>query len=126
MTTKIVCLIWVTLALARAQQLLFSDEFDILDVSKWTHEKTMGGGGNWEFEIYQNNRTTSYTRNGVLYITPGLTADLLGVNGEQLVKSGYTHDIWGASPADLCTGNAFFGCKRESGVSYTEYMMSQI
>ena len=24
-------------------------------------------------------------------------------------------DMWGSSPADLCTGNSFYGCERTSG-----------
>ena len=31
--------------------------------------------------------------------------------GEEFLSSG-TLDIWGASPADQCTGNAFWGCSR--------------
>ena len=27
----------------------------------------------------------------------------------------YTMDMWGSSPADLCTGNAFYGCERTAG-----------
>jgi len=27
-----------------------------IDFSIWKHEITMGGGGNWEFEYYGNNR----------------------------------------------------------------------
>ena len=32
-------------------KLVFSDDFsEQLDLEKWEHEITMGGGGNWEFE----------------------------------------------------------------------------
>jgi hypothetical protein len=31
-------------------QLIFEDNFDTLDQSKWRHEITMAGGGNWEFQ----------------------------------------------------------------------------
>lgn len=30
--------------------LLFEDNFDSLDQSKWKHENTLAGGGNWEFQ----------------------------------------------------------------------------
>lgn len=30
---------------------LFADEFNELDNEKWQHEITLGGGGNWEFEV---------------------------------------------------------------------------
>ena len=57
-------------------KLVWSDEFDTLDFTKWKHEITMGGGGNWEFEYYANNRSTSYVKDGMLHIKPLLTADV--------------------------------------------------
>ena len=57
-------------------KLVWSDEFDTLDFTKWKHEITMGGGGNWEFEYYANNRSTSYVNDGMLHIKPLLTADV--------------------------------------------------
>lgn len=39
-----------------AETLVFEDNFDKLDFKKWQHEITMGGGGNWEFEMYNNRR----------------------------------------------------------------------
>jgi len=90
--------------------LIFEDTFDKLDFSKWEHELTMGGGGNWEFEWYVNNRSNSYVRNGVLYIKPTLTEDAIG---ENTLRTG-TVDIWGGSPADQCTANNFYGCFRSA------------
>lgn len=55
-------------ASALAETLIFEDNFDTLDFSKWQHELTMGGGGNWEFEIYRNNRTNSFVDDGVLHL----------------------------------------------------------
>ncbi len=37
--------------------LVFSDEFDELDVRKWQHEITAGGGGNWEFQVRSTDRS---------------------------------------------------------------------
>ena len=45
---------------AVADTLVWEDNFDTLDFTKWQHEITMGGGGNWEFEMYWNNRTNSF------------------------------------------------------------------
>ena len=73
----------------------------------------MSGGGNWEFEWYVNNRSNSYVRNGVLYLMPTMTADAIG---EDTVRNGNV-DIWGGSPADMCTSNAFYGCSRNAGAS---------
>ncbi|WP_411026668.1 hypothetical protein, partial [Salmonella sp. s54395] len=72
------------------------------------HEMTAGGGGNWEFQYYTNNRSNSYVRDNVLYLKPTLTADK---EGEAFLTSG-TLNLWGASPADLCTGNNWWGCER--------------
>lgn len=77
-------------------------------MTRWEHEKTMGGGGNWEFEHYTNNRTNSFVKDGILHLQPTLTSDLIG---EDQVRHG-SMNIWGASPADQCTGNAFYGCER--------------
>jgi hypothetical protein len=35
----------------RSERLLFEDNFDELDTSVWEHELTLGGGGNWEFQV---------------------------------------------------------------------------
>ncbi|PIK33946.1 putative beta-1,3-glucan-binding protein [Apostichopus japonicus] len=91
-----------------AGTLLFEDTFDTFDLDVWEHEITAGGGGNWEFQYYTNNRSNSYVRDNILYIKPTLTADK---EGEGFLTSG-TLNLWGASPADLCTGNNWYGCQR--------------
>ena len=73
----------------------------------------MGGGGNWEFEVYMNNRTNSFTDDGILYLQPTLTSDMLGEDG---VKTG-SLNLWGGAPADYCTSNAFYGCERNAQAS---------
>jgi hypothetical protein len=55
-------------AVTQAETLIFSDNFDKFDLKTWKHEITMGGGGNWEFEMYTNNRTNSFVQDGKLYI----------------------------------------------------------
>jgi beta-glucanase (GH16 family) len=94
-----------------AEVLVFEDNFDKLDFKKWQHEITMGGGGNWEFEMYVNRRQNSFVKDGVLYLQPTLTADNIG---EAALKSG-VYSLWGGSPADLCTSNQFYGCERTAG-----------
>jgi hypothetical protein len=32
-----------------AEKLIFEDNFDKLNMSRWEHELTLAGGGNWEF-----------------------------------------------------------------------------
>lgn len=87
---------------------IFEDSFDRLDLDTWQHEITMSGGGNWEFQVYHNSRTNSYTKNGVLFINPTLTNDR---HGDGFVETG-TLSLLGGSPADECTNPAFWGCER--------------
>jgi beta-glucanase (GH16 family) len=96
----------------RTENLILDEEFNTFNFSLWKHELTLGGGGNWEFEMYWNNRTTSWVDDGILHIAPNLTAHYIGFDN---VKNGFTMDIWGSEPANLCTGNAFYGCSRTSG-----------
>ena len=49
------------------ETITFHDDFNTFNTSRWFHEQTMSGGGNWEFEWYVNNRTNSFVRDGVLY-----------------------------------------------------------
>ena len=73
----------------------------------------MSGGGNWEFEWYTNNRTNSFVKDGVLYLQPSFTADTIG---DTALASG-DFNIWGGTPASLCTSNAFYGCERNAAAS---------
>lgn len=111
----LVCLLSASAAsLALAQEtLIFDEEFDTLNFTRWEHELTMAGGGNWEFQWYVNNRSNSYVKDSVLYIKPTLTEDAIG---ETTMRTG-TVDIWGLSDADKCTGNMFYGCFRSAPAS---------
>ena len=106
-------LIMATSVVSAGETLIFEDNFDDLNMKTWQHEITMGGGGNWEFEIYNNNRTNSFVEDGVLYLQPTLTSDYLGEDG---VKTG-SLNLWGGAPADQCTSNAFYGCERNAAGS---------
>lgn len=94
------------------ESLVFCDDFDDLDLQVWNHEITLGGGGNWEFEWYTNNRSNSFVENGVLAIKPTLTADYIGADN---LDNGYVLEVWGNTPAGQCTGNQFYGCSRTAG-----------
>ncbi|CAD7089077.1 unnamed protein product [Hermetia illucens] len=83
--------------------LIFEDNFDWLDQGKWQHEVTLGGGGNWEFQWYVNDRRNSYVQDGVLHIKPTLTSDIYG---EGFLTSGTLN--LGAE----CTNGEWFGCER--------------
>lgn len=104
-------LLLVAAVVAAQEKLVFFDDFNQFDLRTWKHEITLGGGGNWEFEWYLNNRSTSFVNNSILSIQPGLTSNILGASG---VISGVDLNIWGNTPASICTSNAFFGCDRAS------------
>ncbi|XP_045463336.1 beta-1,3-glucan-binding protein-like [Harmonia axyridis] len=88
--------------------LIFQDNFETFNLDVWQHEQTLGGGGNWEFQWYTNNRTISYVDEEILKIKPRLLAD---DTGESFLYSG-TLDINGGSPSDECTNPAWYGCSR--------------
>lgn len=89
--------------------LIFNDEFDYLDHNVWEHEVNMAGGGNWEFQVYVNNRSVSYTQDSKLFIKPGLTSEWYD---EAFLSSGFL-DLWGMNGrGDVCTGNGWYGCER--------------
>jgi hypothetical protein len=91
-----------------AAKLLFFDEFDEFDLKVWRHEVTLSGSGNYEFQYYVNNRSVSYVEESLLFIQPGLTQELLGID-ELLIEQGFTLDIQAQ-----CTQAAWFGCLRSS------------
>jgi hypothetical protein len=96
-----------------SSKVILEDNFQHFNMTLWKHEITMGGGGNWEFEYYTNNRTNSFVKNGVLYLQPTLTEDTVGVD---TMMHG-SLDLWGGTPADYCTSNAFYGCSRNAAAS---------
>ena len=77
--------------------LIFQDNFDDFDLRTWKHEVTAGGGGNEEFQVYVNNRSNSFVRDGSLYLKPTLTMDTYS---EGYLTSGVL-DLWD----DRCTSN---------------------
>ncbi|XP_050300167.1 beta-1,3-glucan-binding protein-like [Anthonomus grandis grandis] len=89
-------------------ELIFEDNFENFDLATWQHENTLSGGGNWEFQYYNNNRTNSYVENGYLHIRPTYLSDDVG---EDFLYSG-TLDVNGGLPVDTCSNAAFYGCSR--------------
>jgi beta-glucanase (GH16 family) len=89
--------------------LIFEDTFEDLDFDTWQHENTLSGGGNWEFQWYNNNRSNSYVEDSILHIVPTLLAD---ETGEGFLRSGVLN-VHGGAPADACTNPQFWGCERQ-------------
>ena len=84
--------------------LIFEDNFNSLDQSKWRHEMTLAGGGNWEFQWYVNDRFNSYTTGGNLHIRPTYTSDIFG---EDFLRTGHV-----IIPPEQCTIDWHYGCER--------------
>jgi len=70
-TLLLICLLLGLSAVSA--KIIFEDNFTTFDFTKWEHDITMSGGGNWEFQLYDNNRSTSFVQNGTLNIRPVLT-----------------------------------------------------
>jgi len=68
-----------------------------LDSSIWTREVNMDGFGNGEFEMTTNADNNSYVENGILYILPTLTSEVIG---QAAVFDGYTYNISDCSYAN--------------------------
>jgi hypothetical protein len=94
--------------------LVWQDEFDYFDSSKWQHEVTASGGGNGEFQLYSPEGANSYVRDGKLFIKPTLLADTRNPAtnqpfGQEFMQYG-TLNVW-----DLygtCTNDDNGGCFR--------------
>ena len=93
------------------ETLIFEDTFDTFNLSIWKHDITLSGEGNWEFELYTNNRSVSYVTNGTLHISPQLTSNWISTAGLNSADV----NLWGGDPATSCTNNGFYGCERTGG-----------
>jgi len=89
---------------------IFQDDFSTLDLSKWKHEKTLSGGGNWEFQYYQSYPENSYVRDNTLFLKPTYLSDMYG---EEFLSSGRI-DV------DGCTDDRDYGCSRTG--TYDNYL----
>jgi beta-glucanase (GH16 family) len=70
--------------------LVLDDEFDTLNLQTWNREVDLGGFGNGQFEMTTESDANSYVKDGKLYITPTLTADVIG---QDKVLNGYTYNL---------------------------------
>lgn len=97
----------------RPNQLIFEDNFDNLNLKTWRHSLTLSGKGvsfyncllvnkkkinlhlkAYDFQWFDNNRSNSFVKNGLLYIRPTLVADIFG---EKFLTEG-TLNIHGSTP----------------------------
>jgi len=70
---------------AEPGELVFEENWDDFNMDIWQHEMTLGGGGNWEFQGYYNNRSNSYVRDNTLYLMPTTLADAKGICSRNLI-----------------------------------------
>lgn len=86
--------------------LLFEDNFDYVDTSKWKFENTLAGGGNSEFQWYPGKDDRNvFTRDGNIHFVPTLTSDAYD---ENFLTSGHV-----VIPPNECTQSNWYGCDRQ-------------
>lgn len=91
-----------------AGDMIFSDEFDGLDLNVWQHD-TWSGAANGEFQQYTDDGTVSFAANGFLYIKP----ELLASAKANLTKRGRLQDVAPIWSAKVFTNAAFLYGKIE-------------
>ncbi|RPD53563.1 concanavalin A-like lectin/glucanase [Lentinus tigrinus ALCF2SS1-7] len=80
--------------------LVMEDNFDTFDTKNtWTHEVSMSGFGNQEFEMATDSANNSYVRDGRLYIVPTLTSDVIGTDAVR-GDPPFTYNITGCTDAN--------------------------
>lgn len=79
-------LIWVSFILFL---FFYADKMKHGLIDTWSHEITLAGGGNWEFQMYSNNRTNSFVEDGILHIRP-TRKNLNDCNKRKLRKNIYS------------------------------------
>ncbi|OCB89589.1 putative member of glycoside hydrolase family GH16 [Sanghuangporus baumii] len=79
--------------------MVLEDDFDgnSIDTSKWSWDVAMDGFGNGEFEMMTNSPNNSFVEDGILYIVPTLTSDVIGSNA---IFDGFTFNITGCTVAN--------------------------
>ncbi|RHY64055.1 hypothetical protein DYB38_000992 [Aphanomyces astaci] len=102
--TSSACFAGTTPCTLPTERLVFSDSFDTLDLAKWQHEITMTGHRTSFMHMSTADQANSYVANGHLVLAPTLSAPVVGFLDNSTV------DLWGTSPATLCTSNFNHGC----------------
>lgn len=89
-----------------AGALIFEDNFDRVDTSKWKFANTLAGGGNSEFQWYPGKTDKNvFTKDGKIHFVPTLTSDEFG---EAFLTSGHA-----VIPPNQCTQSNWHGCDRQ-------------
>ncbi|CAB3361568.1 Hypothetical predicted protein [Cloeon dipterum] len=91
--------------------LIFEDNFTKLDPQKWTHEITMAGGGNNEFQIYWNGSVAPPNASANVFITD---SSVLNIKPNFLATT-YSENFLTSGNINLgkyCTASWNNGCNR--------------
>ncbi|KAF8589547.1 glycoside hydrolase family 16 protein [Ramaria rubella] len=81
---------------------VLDDDFNTFDtVNTWHQEVDMSGYGNGEFEMTTNSPNNSYVKDGMLYILPTLTSDVIGVAN---VFDAFTYNVTGCTNTNSSNG----------------------
>ncbi|KAH8113143.1 putative member of glycoside hydrolase family GH16 [Phellopilus nigrolimitatus] len=80
--------------------MVMEDDFNgsKIDESIWAWEVQMDGFGNGEFEMTTNTPNNSFVEDGILYIVPTLTSDVIGSSA---VFNGHTFNITGCTSLNV-------------------------
>lgn len=70
--------------------LLLNDNFDTLDTKIWQREVRLDGYGTGSFQWTTASDNNSFVDDGILYIVPTLSSDVLG---EEAISNGYTLNL---------------------------------
>ena len=89
-------ILMASMVLAGSERLVWSDEFDSLDESKWSHLVTTYPLE--DFQYYRNNRANSWVSDGQLHLMASLTAREYG---EVFLSRGKL-DLLSEDPAQPC------------------------
>lgn len=98
--------------------LVWEDNMDFLDRTKWVHEVTAWGGGNDEFQVYIDDEDNCYSRDGNLHLKPTLLRDNINPltnrsYGDEFLRSGELNlaELYGR-----CTNVENNGCIRRGAL----------
>ncbi|XP_059163523.1 beta-1,3-glucan-binding protein-like [Physella acuta] len=104
----------------RLRAVIFRDDFNTFDHSKWHYEVSMFGGFNGEFQVYTNDHKNVYARDGHLYLHPITTVSDPRFD-ENFLHTGHMdmNTLFGR-----CTQSGNNGCTRDGRNGFLPPIMS--
>ena len=90
---------WSNVLLLKDEDLcmVFEDDFNSFDTSKWNRDVQLSGFGNGEFQMTTALDQNLFVQNGELFIMPTLTSDVVGksaiLDGGKYTLDGCTNQV---------------------------------